>query len=105
MTIIVITLFAIAAGAFFYTSGGDVSQLKSITEKDTVSISVDRSFLKTLQSASAISLDESIFTKTSFRTLENFNFQIGNINNPGRVNPFAPIGYEQSGIPVNRRSN
>lgn len=51
-------------------------------------------FLNTLLSIESISLDDSLFTSKQFTVLQDFNRPIPPDQNPGRLNPFAPIGSD-----------
>ncbi len=51
-------------------------------------------FLNTLLSIESISLDDSLFTSKEFTVLQDFNRPIPADQNPGRTNPFAPIGSD-----------
>ncbi len=57
----------------------------SVSEDDFVSI---------LLSVKSISVDDSIFKDRGFALLQDFNRPLPPDTNPGRVNPFAPIGSD-----------
>ncbi len=51
-------------------------------------------FVSLLLSVKSITLDDSIFSSQAFTTLQDFNRPIPPDTNPGRPNPFAPIGSD-----------
>ncbi len=55
-------------------------------------------FLALLLSVQSIKLNDSFFTSKAFTTLQDFNRPIPPDTNPGRTNPFAPIGQDSSSI-------
>lgn len=57
-----------------------------------------QAILALLQSISNLKLDTSIFDRESYLALEDQNKQILEDLNPGRYNPFAPIGIDQASI-------
>jgi hypothetical protein len=64
------------------------------TVKDAENAAIGQDFLTTLLSVKSISLDESIFTNRAFLLLQDFNRPIPADENPGRTNPFAPLGVD-----------
>ena len=63
-----------------------------VTTADAGTIGTD--FLNTLLSIESISLDDTLFTSKAFTVLQDFNRPIPADQNPGRINPFAPIGTD-----------
>lgn len=57
-----------------------------------------QAILALLQSISNLKLDTSIFDRESYLALEDQNKQILEDLNPGRYNPFAPIGIDQTSV-------
>ncbi|MCB9808958.1 hypothetical protein H6776_01015 [Candidatus Nomurabacteria bacterium] len=49
-----------------------------------------------LQSVSSIDLDDSIFRNPTFNLLRDINSTLANDRNPGRENPFLPIGQDSA---------
>ena len=60
----------------------------------TASSGVGQDFLQLLLSVQSIHLDEAIFGNKAFALLQDFNRPIPADTNPGRQDPFAPIGIE-----------
>lgn len=110
--VILITVVIIAIGAFGYwyaTSGstpdastsalqssnpvlgGEVSPLAA---DDTA---ISDKFLALLLNMRTIKLDQSIFADAAFTSLKDFSTTITPEANPGRANPFAPIGVDAAG--------
>lgn len=57
-----------------------------------------RDFLDLLLSVRSLSLDESIFSSTAFTALQDFSRPIPPDTNPGRQNPFAPLGADSAAV-------
>ncbi len=57
-----------------------------------------QAILALLQSISNLKLDTSIFDRESYLALEDQNKQILEDLNPGRYNPFAPIGIDEASL-------
>ncbi len=57
---------------------------------------VSSEFLALLLNIRSIKLDDSIFTSKAFMSLQDFSRPIPPDTNPGRQNPFAPIGSDVS---------
>ncbi|HRH30581.1 MAG TPA: fibronectin type III domain-containing protein [Candidatus Paceibacterota bacterium] len=57
-----------------------------------------QAILSLLQSISNLKLDTNIFERPSYLALEDQNKQILEDLNPGRYNPFAPIGIDQEAL-------
>ncbi len=75
--------------------GAGTSATPNLATTSTTSDSaIGSDFLDTLLSVKSISLDESIFTNKAFTILQDFNRPIPPDTDPGRVNPFAPIGAD-----------
>jgi hypothetical protein len=65
------------------------------SESDLV---VGKEFLSLLLNIRSIKLDDSIFTSKAFTTLQDFSRPIPVDSNPGRPNPFAPLGADGAAI-------
>lgn len=59
---------------------------------------VAQDFLTQLLNIQSIKIDDSIFTSKAFTTLKDFNLPIPEDTNPGRPNPFAPLGLDTAAI-------
>lgn len=57
---------------------------------------VGAQFLTTLLNLRNIKLDDSIFTDASFVSLQDFELTLIPETNPGRMNPFSPLGVDAS---------
>lgn len=55
-------------------------------------------FLATLLSVQSINLDDRIFTNPAFTSLQDFSRPLLPDTNPGRPNPFAPLGSDAQGV-------
>ncbi len=66
------------------------------TRGTTANTSVGADFLALLTSIQTIHLDDSIFSSKAFLVLQDFNRPIPADTNPGRPNPFAPIGADSA---------
>ena len=107
ITIVAIIVLAVAYKLFFGGSSTPAPSLKttagvgvntprtSTTTNASVSnASVGQDFLSLLLNVESIKLDDSIFSSKEFGLLQDFNRPIPPDNNPGRPNPFAPIGLD-----------
>ena len=61
---------------------------------------VGAQFLTTLLNLRNIKLDDSIFTDASFVSLQDFELTLIPETNPGRMNPFSPLGVDASSSTV-----
>ncbi|MCU0660620.1 MAG: hypothetical protein MUD00_03375 [Candidatus Pacebacteria bacterium] len=55
---------------------------------------VGKEFLATLLNLRTIKLDDSIFSDPAFRSLQDFELALIPEANPGRLNPFLPLGSD-----------
>ncbi len=107
--LIAAVLIAIAAFGYWYatstptTTGGSAlqssgSQLAGgsspLSQADTA---ISDKFLSLLLNMRTIKLDQSLFTDPAFSSLRDFSTTINPESNPGRENPFAPIGIDAIG--------
>lgn len=80
--------------SYFFTGKKDTN---SVLKTETVSTvaPADQDLISLLLELKSITLDESIFSNPSFQSLQDFSQEL--VNEPvGRVNPFAPLGSNQS---------
>ncbi len=61
-------------------------------------LGVGNEFVTLLLNIRSIKLDSSIFSDKSFRSLQDFSRPIPPDTNPGRPNPFAPLGVDSVGV-------
>jgi hypothetical protein len=54
-----------------------------------------------LRNLTAIKLDDSVFRNPSFALLTDLSVSLPPVSNPGRRNPFAPIGLDAPVPPIN----
>lgn len=64
----------------------------------TSNIDMNNDFLSSLLSIQSIKLDDRIFSDPAFLALQDFNRPLLPDTDPGRPNPFAPIGTDSSGL-------
>ncbi len=87
-------------GAALQTTAGLGATAASGTANSgaTVGPSVGQDFLGLLLNVESIKLDDSIFTSKAFTILQDFNRPIPEDHDPGRQNPFAPIGSDTTSV-------
>ncbi len=102
---VVVTL-ALLAGAYFFTTSSDKPASNSPLQSSQTTqaaqpqaaigddAALSDKFLSLLLNIRTIKLDQSIFSSPSFTSLKDFTTTISPDNNPGRDNPFAPIGID-----------
>jgi hypothetical protein len=61
-------------------------------------LAVGREFLSLLLNIRSLKLDDSIFSNQAFVALQDFSRPIPPDTNPGRPNPFAPLGADSTGV-------
>jgi len=66
----------------------------STTKEKTEAELVNQEFLSILIGINTISLDGSIFSQAGFQALRDFTKEIVQLEDEGRLNPFAPIGTD-----------
>ena len=86
------------AGVGAGTSGAP--QIATTSAASPTDTSIGGESINTLLSVQSISLDEKIFTSKAFTLLQDFNRPIPADTNPGRTNPFAPIGTDGTTVSV-----
>lgn len=92
LVLLIVVIYSLVApkpkinGSLSTTSNNYDDQLSADTQ----------AILTLLQSVSNIRLDTSIFSRPSYLSLEDQSKQIPVDQNPGRINPFAPIGIDSS---------
>lgn len=69
----------------------------SSTASTVAGADVGREFLATLLSLRTIKLDTAIFSNPAFLALRDFELTLIQEANPGRTNPFSPLGTESAG--------
>jgi hypothetical protein len=77
------------------TTGGTTGASTAVTSPTSQS-AVGKEFLTTLLNLRNIKLDDSIFTNPAFASLQDFELSLIQETNPGRPNPFLPLGVDQS---------
>lgn len=88
---------AAPAGSLKTTSGlGSTASKTTATPTKSASASnaVGADFLSLLLNIQSIKLDDSLFSNKAFTVLQDYNRPIPPDTNPGRPNPFAPIGAD-----------
>jgi hypothetical protein len=83
-----------ATGGLATTSGSVQTVPAASSSTPVIDPSVGQDFLALLLSVQSIRLDDSIFKSKEFAVLQDFNRPIPPDQNPGRVNPFAPLGAD-----------
>ena len=83
------------AGVGSTASGTTTAGTSAGTSVDTT---VGQDFLALLLSVQSIKLDDSIFQSQAFNVLQDFNRPIPPDTDPGRTDPFAPIGADGSSV-------
>lgn len=81
--------------------GTGESAVPNTENPSTSTVSSDQignDFLMTLLSVRSIKIDSEIFTSTAFTSLQDFSRPLLPDNNPGRPNPFAPLGSDTTTI-------
>jgi len=77
--------------SFFFTNSSDTVLQKNTTG---ASATIDNELIALLLQLKSLKLDDSIFSDTTFKSLEDFSQEL--VSEPvGRVNPFAPFGANQ----------
>ena len=61
---------------------------------DDATTSINEQFVESLGGISAVSLDGKIFKNKNFQSLMDFSTKLDPELNPGRINPFLPIGTD-----------
>lgn len=104
---ILIALFIAIAVLIAYSifvgseDGGPQGSLSSLLGTSTTgqiseqkSVLANAEILRILGSIQTISLDDDIFANPVFYELRDSNFRISSASEPGRPNPFLPIGFD-----------
>ena len=66
----------------------------AVAVADANAATASNEFLTLLLSVQSIKLDDSLFAKPAFTTLQDLSRPINPDTNPGRKNPFAPLGAD-----------
>ncbi len=101
---LIVFILAIVGYRMFFGKKQSTPALKTTTPagipasstKSTGNSTVGADFLALLTSIQTIELDDSIFSSKAFLVLQDFNRPIPEDTNPGRPNPFAPIGADSA---------
>ena len=96
--VILVIIFAISffAYTFFFKSSGPTEILTKETPLLGQENVKGKNLLRILLSLNSIKLDEEIFSSQLFTGLQDFTIVLPEVDTPGRPNPFAPIGTEES---------
>jgi hypothetical protein len=87
------------SGGLETTAGfGSGNELPAGTSPSLENLDLGTDFLVTLLSVQSIKLDDRIFEDPAFKSLQDFNRPLLPDTDPGRPNPFAPIGTDSSGL-------
>ncbi len=112
LKILLIALVIIAIGAFGYwyatstpsapANTGALQSSNTALSGQTPALSgndsvISDKFLALLLNMQTIKLDQSIFSDAAFTSLKDYSTTIKPEENPGRANPFAPIGVDAAG--------
>ena len=98
--LIFILILAAVGGGYYYFAGNsaDTPALTAVSTSGSVAsdgdTGVEDAFLSTLLNIRNLQLDDSIFSSSAFRSLQDFTTELVDPGNEGRVNPFAPIGSD-----------
>jgi hypothetical protein len=112
--IVLVVLVVIGIGASFFTSDSSFQNpLQSTLTGDTAAPltqnattnqglvnteEINREFVSTLLNLQAINLNDDIFSEPAFTVLVDNTVRLNQPGNEGRLNPFAPIGTDQTTI-------
>lgn len=94
---IIIAGIIIIAGLFAYRFFFVRIDEEALREVDAGAVEVGREVLSLLTELRAINLDDSLFRRSDFMSLQDFGVEISP-DPVGRRNPFAPIGVSNVGI-------
>jgi len=107
--IIIVVVVALGAGGYilFFQNNQNASTNALQTTTNTGAISTDGSaatgtdnvgqdFLTQVLNIQSIKLDTALFSNKAFTVLQDFNLPIPPDTNPGRQNPFAPLGSDST---------
>jgi hypothetical protein len=113
--LVAVAIIAIAGFGYWYSTGGTQSASGSSTLATSTptgasatgsaalnagDVALNDKFLSLLLNMRTIKLDQSIFTSQTYLSLRDFSTPIAPDPNPGRVNPFAPIGIDAANAPA-----
>lgn len=99
--VIVVTLGIVGYSVFFKKDTAPTGSLVTTAGQgtgETLEGGPGREFLDLLLSVRSLSLDGSIFSSTAFTALQDFSRPIPPDTNPGRENPFAPLGVDSAAV-------
>ena len=107
--LIATVIIAIGVFGYWYATSGGTPAPKSALQSSGVQTggansplsvndtAISDKFLTLLLNMKTIKLDQSIFSDVAFTSLRDFSTTIAPETNPGRANPFAPIGFDVAG--------
>lgn len=104
----VIVVLLTLAYIFFIKKSPEEQNLVSFSPTNTVlpdigagqDLLIAKDFLSVLLSVKSIKLDDTIFSDKAFINLRDSSILLVSPGNEGRLNPFAPIGYEAVTAPI-----
>lgn len=103
--IIIVVVALVLILVYFFLIKKDPAEDALLTSSNTLSdnkasqaqeSTLETDFISLLLSVKSIKLEDSIFSNKSFSFLKDSSIVLIQEGNEGRVNPFAPIGYESS---------
>lgn len=107
--LVAVVIIAIAVFGYWYATSPSSEQTSGVLQSSNTALggvaspldagesAVSDKFLALLLNMRTIKLDQSIFSDSTFTSLRDFSTTINPETNPGRVNPFAPIGIDAAG--------
>lgn len=106
----VIAILLILAYIFFIKPSPEEQNLVSSSNKETTILTdtstidqnslIAKDLLSVLLSVKSIKLDDTIFSNIAFLNLRDSSISLTPLGDEGRLNPFAPIGFETVIVPV-----
>ena len=82
------------------TTGAAVTPGAGTTSGATDTAAISEDFITLLLNVKSIKLDDTIFSDQAFISLRDSSIILTQTGDEGRPNPFAPIGSEAMGVPV-----
>ncbi len=115
IVLLVVGIILVLIYVLFFNKGGEQPSLVSnsgatptivgSTDQSSPIITDNNEFLALLLSVNSIKLDDSIFSDPVWNTFNNNSIVLQPDLNPGRINPFAPLGVDANLISVNSSSD
>lgn len=112
--IIIVVALVLFAGYYFfvYKKGADSTPLIQSSNSTSVPMAssvetpgLGKEFLTFLLNVRNIKLDDSVFSDSSFGLLKDSSIELVQDGTEGRINPFAPIGSENTPAPLPLNQN